>query len=198
MNLTKRTSSFPASRRPAVPHAVLAASLAALLVGLGCVTAAHAQSAQPYLGIGGGLADAQVGGHSDSAPALQLLAGLQFNRNFALEFSYLVTSDFDPPGQDFSLSSIGAAGLFILPIGIGSRDSWSLYGKLGLSQTSALYMDANGSATVDDFGLNYGLGVQYATSRTFALRLGRDSRPYARGQYHDDVTTTTLSGVFRF
>lgn len=177
---------------------MLAATLSVLLAGLGCVTAAQAQNARPYLGMGGGLADAEMGGDSETAPALQLLAGIQFNRNFALEFSYLATSDYDSPGNDFSLSSIGAAGLFLLPIGIGSNDSWAIYGKLGLSQTSVLYTDSNGSATVDDFGFNYGLGVQYATSRTFALRLGRDSRPYARGQQNDDMTMTSISGIFRF
>lgn len=172
--------------------------LALLLAGLGCATTAQAQNVRPYLGLGGGLADAEMGSHDDTAPALQLLTGVQFNRNFALELSYLTTGDFDSPGNDFSLNSIGAAGLFLLPIGIGSRDSWALYGKLGLSQTSAVYKGTNGSATVDDFGLNYGLGVQYATSRTFALRLGRDSRPYALGQQNDDVAVTTLSGIFRF
>lgn len=179
-------------------HPMLAATLSVLLAGLGCVTAAQAQSTRPYLGMGGGLADAEISGQSETAPALQLLAGIQFNRNFALELSYLATSDYDSPGNDFSLSSIGAAGLFLLPIGIGSNDSWALYGKLGLSQTSVLYTDSDGSATVDDFGFNYGLGVQYATSRTFALRLGRDSRPYARGQQNDDMTMTSISGIFRF
>jgi opacity protein-like surface antigen len=186
-------------KRPrATRHTFLAAALSVLCAGLGCVSAAQAQSARPYLGMGGGLADAQMGSNSETAPALQLLTGIQFNRNFALEVSYLATSDYDSPGNDFSLSSIGAAGLFLLPIGIGGQDSWALYGKLGLSQTSALYTDNDGSATVDDFGFNYGLGVQYATSRTFALRLGRDSRPYARGQQNDDVTVTTISGIFRF
>lgn len=179
-------------------HPVLATALSALLLGLGGITTAQAQSVRPYLGLGGGLADAEMGSHSDTAPALQLLTGIQFNRNFAAELSYLSTSDFDSPGTDFSLSSIGAAGLFILPLGLGSRDSWALYGKLGLSQTSAIYKGTNGSATVDDFGLNYGLGVQYASSRTFSLRLGRDSRPYARGQQNDDVTVTTFSAIFNF
>lgn len=187
------------TRHTALPRTTrLAMALSALLLSLGAITAAQAQSTRPYLGVSGGLADAEMGSHSDTAAALQLLAGLQFNRNFALELSYLSTSNYDAPGTDFSLSSIGAAGLFILPLGIGNRDSWAVYGKLGLSQTSALYKDANNSATVDDFGLNYGLGVQYATSRSFALRLSRDTRPYARGQQNDDVTVTSFSAIFSF
>lgn len=172
-------------------------ALLAVLGGLGCATA-HAQSAQPYLGLGGGLAETQVGNHDYSAPALQILSGLQFHRNFALEFSYLTTSDFDTPGRDFSLSSIGASGVLLLPLGIGNRDTLTLFGKLGLSQTTALYSDSGNSATVDDFGLHYGVGVQYATSRSFALRLDRMSRPYSYGSSHEDATTTTLSAVFHF
>ncbi len=176
---------------------VKALSLLTALAGLSCTTA-HAQDAQPYLGIGAGFAQTQVGNHDYSAPALQILSGLQLHRNFALEFSYLTTTDFDKPGQDFSLTSIGASGVLLLPLGIGNRDSWTLYGKVGISQTSVLYSDSGNAATVDDFGLHYGAGVQYATSRSFALRLGRESRPYAYGSSSEDVTITTLSAIFRF
>ncbi|EYC52823.1 hypothetical protein AZ34_06690 [Hylemonella gracilis str. Niagara R] len=194
MQHTEVQRPLPGSRRP-----VLATAISAMLVSLGCIASpAQAQSTRPYLGMGGGLAHAEIGSDSETAPGMQLLAGLQFNRNFAVEVSYLFTTEYDSPGTDFSLSSIGAAGLFILPLGLGSRDSWAIYGKLGLSQTSALYEGNDGAATVDDFGLNYGLGVQYATSRNFALRLGRDSRPYALGRQSNDVSLTTLSGILRF
>lgn len=194
MQHTEVQRPLPGSRRP-----VLATAISAMLVSLGCIASpAQAQSTRPYLGMGGGLAHAEIGSDSETAPGMQLLAGLQFNRNFAVEASYLFTTEYDSPGTDFSLSSIGAAGLFILPLGLGSRDSWAIYGKLGLSQTSALYEGNDGAATVDDFGLNYGLGVQYATSRNFALRLGRDSRPYALGRQSNDVSLTTLSGILRF
>ncbi|MFO6420191.1 porin family protein [Hylemonella sp. W303a] len=183
------------STRPSL----LAAALSTALLSMACFTnTAHAQSARSYLGVGGGLAHAEIGSDSDTAPGLQLLAGLHFNRNFAVEVSYLSTSNYDAPGTDFSLSSLGAAGLFILPLGLGSRDSWAIYGKLGLSQTSALYEGNDGTATVDDFGLNYGLGVQYATGRDFALRLSRDTRPYALGRQSNDVTVTTVSAIFSF
>ncbi|EGI77443.1 porin family protein [Hylemonella gracilis] len=194
MQYTQAHHTLRGTRRP-----LLATALSAALVSLACLSnTVHAQSARPYLGVGGGLAHAEIGSDSDTAPGLQLLAGLQFNRNFAVEVSYLSTSNYDAPGTDFSLSSLGAAGLFILPLGLGSRDSWAIFGKLGLSQTSALYEGNDGAATVDDFGLNYGLGVQYAPGRDFTLRLGRDTRPYALGRQSNDVTVTTLSAIFNF
>lgn len=194
MENTQLHPSFRGTRRP-----LLATAISMAMVSLGCIaTPAQAQSVRPYLGLSGALAHAEIGGDSETAPGMEMLAGLQFNRNFAVEVSYMFTTEYDSPGTDFSLSSVGAAGLFILPLGLGNRDSWAIYGKLGLSQTSALYEGNDGAATVDDFGLNYGLGVQYATSRNFALRLGRDSRPYALGRQGNDVSLTTLSGMLRF
>jgi opacity protein-like surface antigen len=177
---------------------VLATALSALLAGLACVAPAQAQSARPYLGIGAGLATVDVGNDSETVPALQLVSGIQLHSNFAMELSYMSTTSVDAPGTDFSLSSIGVSGLLLLPISIGRRDSLTLFGKLGLSQTSALYDGNDNAATVDDFGLNYGLGVQYAPSRSFALRLSRDTRPYARGRQSDDAALTSISAIFSF
>jgi OOP family OmpA-OmpF porin len=167
-------------------------------------TASTLASAQWYGGISAGTSSIQLkdsdvavtGGTTSSiqknetGTGFKLLAGYQFNPNFALEGGYVnlgkanaTNSVTGPTGSlrgDISADGWTAMAVGMLP----ATERLSLLGKIGTlysttkgeySPTGAMVIVGPTSASKSEFNLAYGLGLQYDISKTVSIRGELDS-----------------------
>jgi len=192
---------------------------AALALSAGMVRAQSVDSAwyggidlgRSRLGLSGGdfdnaLANQGIGASSSndrSDTSLGFSVGYLFNRNFALEGAYTRLGDFNysaaasSPAADTISGKYKAhalSGIGILPL----RQSWSVYGKAGVTRTttdleasSDTGAVAVGNASASRTGLVIGAGAMYDFNRNVFARAGWDR--YAQigsddtGKGHADV-----------
>lgn len=135
-----------------------------------------------------------------------VMAGYQFDRNWALEAQYTGLGKYSGIGATsgsaysnktdaFSLAAVAA-----LPL----SDSFSLYAKLGVAraknnQTSV----ASGSRSTSRTAATYGLGVQYAVTPALGVRFGWDrfgsnAITSANATLSRNINIWSLGAVYRF
>jgi OmpA-OmpF porin, OOP family len=165
--------------------------LAASTAFAGSALAQRAAEAGFYAGVSVGRAEARDWCSIDGAPAgfalgacddrdtaWKLFAGYQFNRNFALEATYMDLGDYSatvsafgtPVGINADATSWGIAAVGLLPL----DQQFSLFGKLGVART-----EARADVTIagqrmrlgeDETEAHYGLGLMWNLDRNLGLR----------------------------
>lgn len=144
----------------------------------------------------GNLVDGMTTSHSDNF--MGILGGYQFNRNLAAEVQYV---DFGKlvaqSGASAKTSGVAFSAVGILPI----NEMFSVFGKLGVSNTSVEISNAYVNETAIRSAITYGLGGQYNVNNAWGIRAGVDR--YSVGQattWRTDGTYTVVSAgvVYKF
>ncbi len=138
-------------------------------------------AAQGY--VGASIGESKLDDHNDTA--VKLLAGYQFQRNFALEGGYADLGSV----RDASVTALDVS--FVASWELGNR--YALLGRIG-----AYRADASGAGT--NLGPLFGLGASYELTRnaTFRLewvrydKLGPDTRPAL------DIDVLSIGALYRF
>jgi Outer membrane protein beta-barrel domain len=137
-----------------------------------------------------------------ASPAGRLLAGYQFNKNFALEAEVFDLGTFSDPSGDVKASGNGLAGVGILPLGSGT---FSLFWKVGLTSVTTnatakpgFVLAGPASQTKSGIGLGFGMNYEFAPKAT--LRVSLDSYEYGVENNHISgrMTMWGVSGIFHF
>ena len=127
-----------------------------------------------------------------SDTAYGLLAGYQYNRNFAVEGEYIDLRRFTTAsGITGKSNAWGLSALGIVPL----NNSFSLYGKLGAARSDTSTSAATG---VQRTAATYGLGGQFNATPMIGVRAGWDR--YGVGVASQDANDNlySLAAVFRF
>lgn len=145
------------------------------VLALSAIAAASAQAADVYIGASGGATDWKVADEPGASidktdTGYKVLLGAQFHPNFALEVGYV-----DLGKAKFSgayTGDINGTGWFIDAVGLWPMSSqWSLLGKVGAFNGKAKGTVVGlGSASDSGTDAKFGLGVQYAFSKSLAFR----------------------------
>jgi OmpA-OmpF porin, OOP family len=126
----------------------------------------------------GGTPNASFNSCKDTDSAWKLLGGYRFNRQFAIEATYIdwgeVAANVNlgvPPAVEVAASqhSYGLAAVGTLPVG----ERFELFGKAGFLQNEQETRRVRPNPSTlqrDESGFHYGLGAKYALTNSWAVR----------------------------
>ncbi|HUQ75353.1 MAG TPA: outer membrane beta-barrel protein [Burkholderiales bacterium] len=136
----------------------------------------------------------------DQDTAWRILAGYQFNPNFAAELGYHNLGETKASGGGVNASIKATAwelvGLGILPLG----NQFGVYGKLGVHHSEAK-LNSNVGVTGEDSGngLTFGAGVQFNVMPALGLRAEWQRYRNLGGESDNgDVDVISIGGIWRF
>lgn len=143
----------------------------------------------------GNLVSGLTTSHSDTS--MGILGGYQFNRNLAAEVQYVDLGKLAEGGASTKTSGMAFSVVGILPI----NEMFSVFGKLGVSNTSVEISNSFVNETAIKTAITYGLGGQYNVNNALGIRAGVDR--YSVGQANSwgtDGTYTVVSAgvVYKF
>jgi OmpA-OmpF porin, OOP family len=184
-------------------------AIAALTGGV----AAHAQSSgftayQPgsgYIGFNAGQSDFGLGngngafGSDNKDTAYSIYGGSYFNNNFGLELGYTDFGRINRAGGNTKAEGISLSVVGKLPL----SPSFNLLGRLGTTYGRTNVNAAAGSGVTggseSGFGVNYGLGVEYAFTPQWSAVLQYDEHDlkYAN-QGRESLGVTSVGVRYRF
>lgn len=161
---------------------------------------------QPGFYAGAGLGTTKVSddsfdgtGIDDSDTGFKVFGGYDFNKNFAVEISYVDFGEASIEDAGDSLS-VGVTALTAAAVGrIPLNETFSLYGKLGFASYD-VKVDFNaagfgsGSGSDSDSDLIYGVGGAMSFGGNFEARLEYEAINVDGG----DVNMLSVGGLFRF
>jgi OOP family OmpA-OmpF porin len=139
----------------------------------------------------------------DKDTAWRILAGYQFNRNFAAEFGYTDLGEVSASGPGGSVSVETTAwelvGVGLLPL----VDKFSAYGKIGLyrAETDAtVNVPGFASASESNTDLTFGIGARYDFTRNLGVRAEWQRYQDVGGGDigEDDVDVISIGVVWKF
>lgn len=184
---------------------------ATLLLTLGCVNSAIAETNDTGFYVGGDIGSTQLKilGESDSATSVGAYGGYNFNEWFAIEGHVFGTGDYDTGivGQDIYGATVTKADVSAVALSIAPKATWhindtfSAYAKAGISFMK-VDLDgalagggntANLSGDYDGWGYVLGAGVNAAITEHLVVRLGYE---YMEADLKGD-TTVSATGVNR-
>lgn len=179
-----------------ISQVIAALALSAIAVG-------SAQAADVYVGVSGGATDWKVadepGASIDkTSTGYKVMLGAQLHPNFALDVGYVDLGKAKFTGA--YTGDIDGTGWFIDAVGLWPLSpEWSLLGKVGAFNGKAKGTVVGlGSASDSGTDVKFGLGVQYAFSKSLAFR-GEWER-YRFNVFNDkgDVDLLSLGLKFSF
>ncbi|MFZ2161054.1 MAG: outer membrane beta-barrel protein [Sideroxyarcus sp.] len=143
----------------------------------------------------GNLVEGMTASRSDTY--MGILGGYQFNRNLAAEVQYVNFGKLAEGSASAKTSGMAFTAVGILPI----NEMFSVFGKLGVSNTSLEISNPVVNETVIKTAITYGLGGQYSVNNAWGIRAGVDW--YSVGQANSwgtDGTYTVVSAgvVYKF
>lgn len=149
-----------------------------MLVGMFASAGALAD-VQPGFYVGGGVGNAwvQIDNTDFDAndTALKIFGGYNFNRNFAVELTYLDGGNpdqrFGPGSVDVAIDGFNLSALFRAPV----NDVFSIFGKLGFASYDADAQGRIGNVVVisddgSDEDLSYGVAAAFNTGTSVEVR----------------------------
>lgn len=125
--------------------------------------------------------------HSDTA--MSILGGYQVNKNFAAEVQYIDMGKLTQGSATAKTSGIAVTAVGILPI----NEMFSLFGKLGASNTSVKATNPFIDATDSKTAVTFGVGGQYNINSSLGIRAGYDR--YTVGQATPNGTDGTYTVI---
>jgi OmpA-OmpF porin, OOP family len=139
----------------------------------------------------------------DKDKGYKLYGGYQFHRNFAVEGGYFDLGDFDyayGTGVGTFAGNSRYRGLNLDLVGrVPFGDRFSAFARVGAAYTRARATLGGGSFRDNDFGVKYGLGLEFAITQALSLR-GEVERyridDPVRNRGHVDMASLGL--VYRF
>ncbi len=185
-----------------------------VLIGAMSALATLAQSSMaadngPYIGAGLGVSVASIKNTSTGVTNIytasngRILGGYQFTKNFAAEAEYVNLGQFSDPSVSVDTTTYGVAGVGILPLGSGQ--TFSLFGKIGLSSTTTKAKAApgyvlTGPSDQTKTGVSFGAGVNFDVSPNVRLRISLDSYEYgvSDNAISGRMAAWGVNGIFRF
>jgi len=164
----------------------------AIAVLLSAFVAAPAVAADTgfYAGVQLGSANKSVGGVSETNSAFGVFGGYSFNPNVAVELGYTDLGTAASSIIKFTALEVSAVGT--LPI----NDQISIFGKLGMANTTEKGLGLTGTRTAP----TYGLGGQFNVNPNIGIRLGWEHYGFGDGYYFNqgDASLVSVAGVFKF
>lgn len=124
--------------------------------------------------------------NSSNNGVVGVLAGYQFNRNFALEGAYTGAGKFSNAAVSgkSDILTLDAVGMIeVMP-------AFNLYGKVGMGSATSKSVSGAGYSGTTHSAVTAGLGVQYDVTRHVAARLGYD--------YYQTAINTPNNGTPNF
>jgi OOP family OmpA-OmpF porin len=180
-----------------------------LLATAGLLVLSSAASADTYLGAGFGMARSNAaerleqtfaydsGATKDHNKAgINLYGGYSFNKNFAIEGSYLNFGKYEIKGKVFgtdSADSLAAQAFALSAVGsVPLNDSFSLDAKLGVGLISQKYRCINLCGGISDKTTNRavlaaGIGAHWFVTKHFAVRAGYEHFGGAKFEIEDSL-----------
>lgn len=110
---------------------------------------------------------------NNSQAGFGLLGGYSINENFAMEVEYNNLGGFDSAPATIKGSAFGVSGVVSYPL----NPNFSLFGKLGISNSSLDETFSELTISHNNTGLSVGLGGQYNIGERVGIRIGYDLYP---------------------
>jgi len=135
---------------------------------------------------------------NNSQMGFGFLGGYAFSENFAVEAEYNNLGGFDSPAfppETIKGSSFGLSGVGSYPF----SQEFSLYGKLGISNSTLRDTVFGVTTDITNTGVNAGFGGQYNISKEIGIRVGIDI--YQVGDSASGTSSAKMmhaGGVFKF
>jgi OOP family OmpA-OmpF porin len=130
--------------------------------------ASSAFAAQPntfYAGVDGG--STKIDGFGDNKGSYGAFLGYNFHENFAAEIGARRLGSWDVNGVDVDANQYAASIIGTLPL----QNNFNVFGRLGYNKVKAEASFAGRSASADDSGVLYGVGVGYNFTPTISGRI---------------------------
>lgn len=155
-----------------------------------------------YVGGEIGAIEAKEGGESESGQSFGAYGGYNFNDWFGLEATLYGTNDL----ADNDFASVNAAAFSVAPkFTVVLNDTFSLYGKVGVSSVAVVIDSAFRDVDYSGYGVTVGAGVNAALTESLNLRLGYDytnvdldSDDFGAADFDVDLSRFTLGMHYQF
>lgn len=160
------------------------------------VTSAPAFAGETGFYVGANLGQATASGNlvsglntSHSDTSYSVLGGYQINKNFAAEVQYVDMGQLSQGSATAKTSGVAVSAVGILPI----NELFSVFGKLGISNTSVKATNPVLNATDGKTAVTFGFGAQYDINSALGIRAGYDR--YSVGQASPNGTDGTYAVI---
>nr|WP_299803139.1 porin family protein [uncultured Shewanella sp.] len=155
-----------------------------------------------YVGGELGAVSAKAEGETESGQSYGVYGGYNFNEWFGLEGTLYATNDL----IDNQYASVNAAAFSVTPkFTLVLNDTFSLYGKVGISSVAVVIDAPFSDIDYSGFGITLGAGVNAALTESLNLRLGYDYTPtdldsddFGAEDFDVDFSRVTLGMHYQF
>lgn len=132
---------------------------------------------------------------NDSQSAFGIQGGYILNENFSIEVEYNNLGGFDSAPDKVEGTSIGVNAVGNLPV----SPEFSLFGKLGIANSSLKDSIPGSSVTYKNTGIKIGFGAQYNATPTVGIQVGLDSTKVGDSTSGTDrARVIYVGGMFKF